>query len=275
MTDFAELHRPAMRTAAPPVLMLHGNAAASWMWSPQVEALGDRLVVTPDLPGFGAHAGEVWPGMAEVADGLADRLAALRITTPVDVVGLSLGGIVALHLAARHPRVVRSLFVTGAMVSPLGATVRATAKLQLLLWKAPWFWKAQAAAFRLPEDGRKTYVEHGLSVSRETARRVLADVTAGGVPAGLADFTAPLLAVVGEREPESTRRSLHAIRAAAPHAKIHVAPGMHHIWNVEDVALFNETMRHWLDGEVHPRLTAVLPDREGWRFRWLRRRWPT
>ncbi|MFF5987891.1 alpha/beta fold hydrolase [Prauserella flavalba] len=257
MTGFAELHEPATDTAAPPVLLLHGNAAASWMWAPQVEAFGDRLVVTPDLPGFGEHAGEVWPGLPEVADRVADRLAALGITTPVDVVGLSLGGIVALHLAARHPGLVRSLFVTGAMVTPLGSTVRATAKLQLLLWNAPWFWKAQAAAFRLPEDGRKTYVEHGLSVSRETARRVLADVTTGGVPDGLKHFTAPLLAVVGEREPRSTRRSLHAVRAAAPHAKVHVVPGMHHIWNVEDVALFNATMRHWLDGEVHPRLTGI------------------
>jgi pimeloyl-ACP methyl ester carboxylesterase len=254
VTGFAEIHRPTAPSDAPPVLLLHGGNVANWMWQPQVEALEDRLVVTPDLPGFGAHAHEVWPGLPVVVDHLADRLAALQITTPVDVVGLSLGGAVALHLAARHPQVIRSLFVTGAIVKPPGPFVTATAKLQLLLWNAPWFWKVQAAAFRLPADSRSIYVQHGLSVSRETARRMLDDVTTGGVPPGLADFTAPLLAVVGEREPKSIRDSLHVIRDVVPHADVRLAPRMHHIWSVEDVDLFNETMRRWLDGQVHPQL---------------------
>lgn len=236
------------------MLLLHGSNVANWMWQPQVDVLQDRLVVTPDLPGFGAHAREVWPGLPAVADHLADRLAALRITTPVDVIGLSLGGVVAPHLAAKHPQVVRSLFVTGAMVEPPRAMVRATTKLQLLLWNAPWFWKAQAAAFRLPADSRSAYVEHGLAVSRETARRVLDDVTTSGVPPGLADFTAPLLAVGGERERRTIRGSLHAVRDVAPHANVLLAPRMHHVWNVEDIGLFNETMRRWLDGQVHPQL---------------------
>jgi len=224
------------------------------MWQPQVDVLDDRIVVTPDLPGFGVHAHEVWPGLPAVVDRLADRIAALRITTPVDVVGLSLGGNVALHLAARHPELIRSLFVTGAMMGRPGTTVRAMARFQLLLWNAPWFWKAQAVAFRLPADARSTYVEHGLSVSRETSRRILDEVTTGGVPPGLADLTAPLLATVGEREPRSTRDSLRLIRDVAPHADVRVVPKLHHIWNVEDVDLFNETMRRWLDGQVHPQL---------------------
>lgn len=254
MTVFAEVHRPTAPSEAPPVLLLHGGNVANWMWQPQVDTLDDRLVVTPDLPGFGSRAHEVWPGLPTVTDCLADRLAALGITTPVDVVGLSLGGLVALHLAARHPQVIRSMFITGAMVEPPGPVVRATAKLQLLLWNVPWFWKAQAVAFRLPADSRSTYVEHGLSVSRATARRMFDDVITGGVPQGLADFTAPLLAVVGEREPQPIRDSLHVIRDVAPHAEVRLAPGMHHIWSVEDVDLFNETMRRWLDGQVHPQL---------------------
>jgi pimeloyl-ACP methyl ester carboxylesterase len=252
-----EVHRPAVPSEAAPVLLLHGGNVAGWMWQPQVDALGDRLVLTPDLPGFGARTHEVWPGLAAGADQLADRLAALRITTPVDVVGLSLGGAVALHLAARHPEAIRSVFVTGAVVEPPGPLVKATARLQLLLWDVPWFWKAQATAFRLPADSRSTYVEHGLSVSRDTARRMFDDVTSGGAPPGLADFTAPLLAVAGEREPRSIRDSLHVIRDVVPHADIRLAPGMHHVWNVEDVDLFNGTMRRWLDGQVHPQLVQV------------------
>lgn len=254
MTTFAEIHRPATASDAAPVLLLHGGIVANWMWQPQVDALADRLVLTPDLPGFGSRTHEVLPDMPGVVDELADRLTALGITTPVDVVGLSFGGIVALHLAGRHPRVIRSALVTGAMITPPAITVRMAAKAQVSLWDAPWFWKAQAAAFRLPADARSTFVRHGLSVSRKTAQRMFDAIATGGIPEGLADLTAPLLAVAGEREPRSVRASLRVVRDLVPHAEVRLAPGMHHVWNIEDAELFNQTTRLWLDGQVHPRL---------------------
>lgn len=262
MTVFADIHRPSAPTDAPPVLLLHGGTVANWMWQPQVGSLDDRLVLTPDLPGFGSRAREVWPGLPTVVDDLANLLARQGITTPIDVVGLSLGGLVALHLAARHPQAVRSLFVSGAPVKPPGPGVKAAAKLQLLLWNAPWFWKAQAAAFRLPAESRRRYVDHGLTVSRATARRMFDDVMAGEVPPGLAAFTAPLLAVVGEREPRSIRASLQVIRYVVPQAEVRLVPGLHHVWSAEGdegVDLFNETLRRWLDGQVNPQLLHLGP----------------
>lgn len=52
------------------------------------------------------------------------------------------------------------------------------------------------------------------------------------------------------------RRSLTTIAEAVPQAAVRLAPGMHHIWNVEDADLFNEVLRSWLAGTVDPRLRA-------------------
>ena len=241
---FPELH-PASTTSRGTVVLLHGGNVANWMWAPQLPALTDFDVLALDLPAFGARVGEPWPGLAAAADDVVARIRSYGIDQPVHLVGLSLGAIVALHVLARHPEAIASGLVSGAAVLPIGGGARATAWLQDRLWDSPGFWRAQARAFRLPADSRELYVEHGLSIDRESARRMLAEVYAGGVP-DLSGFSGGLLAVAGSKEPAAIRHSLAAIAAAAPHVTTRLAPGMHHVWSIEDVALFNDMLRTWV-----------------------------
>jgi pimeloyl-ACP methyl ester carboxylesterase len=260
MSGFPEVHRPETDAAGRPVVMLHGGNVANWMWEPQVAALTDRLVLTPDLPGFGERVRENWPGLDAVADDVVARVTDHGVDGPFDLVGLSLGAVAAVRVLARHPHRVRSAFLTGAPLEQPGAGVRLTARLQLAFWRAPWFWRAMAAAMRLPEDSRERYVTHGLSVRRETASAMVADVYAGGVPEGVGDYSGPLLVIAGEKENGVMRRSLTALAQAAPQAQLRLAPGMHHVWNVEDISLFNEALRSWLNGTTDPRLIPVPQD---------------
>lgn len=99
-------------------MLLHGLGTAQTIWSLVTESLAQtRRVVTLDLPGFGESA-PVGDGfdLEEVSDRLARALAAHQVTAPFDLVGHSLGGAVALTLAARRPNLVRRLI----LVAPAG-----------------------------------------------------------------------------------------------------------------------------------------------------------
>ena len=105
---------------APPVLLLHCRAADGTDWTPIAERLAGgpdpRRVYAPDLRG---HGRSDWPGAEPGAaadvyayeamrDDLRALLAVLGIER-VDVIGHSLGGIVAYLLAQQTPDVVRRL----------------------------------------------------------------------------------------------------------------------------------------------------------------------
>ncbi|WP_026551191.1 alpha/beta hydrolase [Arthrobacter sp. H20] len=253
--QFPVLH-PAHGTSRGCVVFLHGGNVANWMWQRQVEDLTDYQVITPDFPGFGARTAESWIGLDHAADEVAE-LIRTEAEGPVHLVGLSLGAVVALRLLARNPLPVTSAIVSGAAVLGISGVTGAVAGLQLRCWDQPWFWHLQARAFRLPADSYHLYVEHGLSIDSSNARRMLAEVYAGGLPTGLAGYSGRLLALAGSREPRAVIGSLTAIADAAPEGVAATVPGMHHVWNVEDTQLFNEVVRQWINGSMHARLTAV------------------
>jgi pimeloyl-ACP methyl ester carboxylesterase len=101
-----------------PLVLLHGLGTTQQIWSLVTGRLAaSRRVITVDLPGFGESA-PVGDGfdLDEVTDRLARALAAHRVTAPFDLVGHSLGGAVALTLAANRPRLIRRLV----LVAPAG-----------------------------------------------------------------------------------------------------------------------------------------------------------
>jgi pimeloyl-ACP methyl ester carboxylesterase len=94
----------------PPVVLIHGLGGAATNWTELAPLLARRRrVVVPDLPGHGRSAPlaevEGLTSYAEHVGLLAKQLGAL----PAAVVGHSLGGVVALRLAAGRPDDVRAL----------------------------------------------------------------------------------------------------------------------------------------------------------------------
>jgi len=104
----------------PVLLLLHGWAMHGGIFAPLVEALAGRFtVLTVDLPGHGHSRASTLPLVAEtLADVLAAQLEAREPEAPAAaralVAGWSLGGLVALALAARHPQRVRGLVMLAA-----------------------------------------------------------------------------------------------------------------------------------------------------------------
>ena len=90
-------------------VLLHGGAQNAHTWDTVALAL-DRPVVAVDLPGHG-HSSWRDDGDYRVAPLAADVASALAQLAPEAgvVVGMSLGGLVALAVAAGHPELVRRL----------------------------------------------------------------------------------------------------------------------------------------------------------------------
>jgi pimeloyl-ACP methyl ester carboxylesterase len=89
------------------------------MWHPQLTALqGGFRVVALDLPGHGALRDRTfdWDEAVEEIVRVIDEAAGGRAV----VCGLSLGGYLAMDLAARHPERVAGLVISGASAEPSG-----------------------------------------------------------------------------------------------------------------------------------------------------------
>ena len=94
----------------PPLLLIAGLGQGSWAWRDVAPLLdGERTVVTYDNLGTGLlNDRRARTSIAELAE---DALA--QIDEPADLLGLSMGGYVALTLALNEPDRVRSLVLAG------------------------------------------------------------------------------------------------------------------------------------------------------------------
>lgn len=100
-----------------PLVLLHGFLGDSRDWDEVAGALsGQFFCIIPDLPGHGASAiGDVDPeqGMDYVALSLLGMLE-FGPSGPVDIIGYSMGGRIALHFALRYPQRCRRLVLESA-----------------------------------------------------------------------------------------------------------------------------------------------------------------
>lgn len=229
------------------IVFLHGGNTASWMWRGQVQGLPDRHILTPDLPGYGTRAATDWPGLAAVADDVAATIRSRAIEGTAHVVGLSLGGHVALHLMQRHPELVRSCVVTGVAADGFSRLERALIPPQVPLWRHRWYWNLQSVLFRIPADERREFVDVAVAPSAATNRAMCDEIARGSMPRGPFAYRGPLLVVAGEREQRSVRDAFGLIARALPQAQTWIAPRMHHPWNAEDPELFTRMVQTFVD----------------------------
>lgn len=93
-----------------PLLFVHALGLDLSVWEPQFAALGaERDLIAIDLPGHGLSAPlETPPSFDTMAQMLAQCIAHLGLTQ-VDLIGISVGGMIAQTVAVRFPTLVRSL----------------------------------------------------------------------------------------------------------------------------------------------------------------------
>lgn len=132
-----------------PVVLIHGLAGDHTAWLPQVAALKDDYrVIAIDNPGSGDSSTVGDPAStADLADatlGLMDQLGIER----AHVIGRSMGGAVAQHMALKAPDRLQSMAMAAsfARLDPVGAQ-NITNMQQLLRWRSNWAEWAPHAVF--------------------------------------------------------------------------------------------------------------------------------
>jgi pimeloyl-ACP methyl ester carboxylesterase len=238
-----------------PLVLLHGVGANRGIWRHVIHELAaQRLVLAPDLPGFG-DSPPVGPGFSldETAGALAEALGE-RVTAPFDLVGNSLGGAVALILAVQRPELVRRLvLVAPAGFSQMPKLVCAAAgwlsnpvDLYRRLLGSPlmgseiarrvFLWGTVAAPQHMSAQDARAM----LQASRESTRvgAAVAVVLAADLASRLAELDLPLGLIWGARDrivPIATLRSILAVR---PQAVVETIPDAAHVPQFERPAEF-------------------------------------
>ncbi len=108
----------------PPLLLVHGLGGSATNWVELAPLLASQhRVIAPDLPGHGGS--EPLAGLAGLG-AFADRIAAVAAqedALPAPVVGHSLGGLVVLHMALRHPAAVTKLVLAASAGLSIGSRI--------------------------------------------------------------------------------------------------------------------------------------------------------
>ena len=244
---YIEEHGPADGV---PVVFLHGSMVAGWMWMGQVGDLPEFRCLLPDLPGIGRSADEPWTSLAETADRLAKMIRADCADGSAHLVGLSLGGIVGLHVAVRHPNTVRSLVVSGVPYGTIPVLLRILSAAMLGLYRRPWGARVVARMFGIPHDeSMDAFVETALQTDPAALRAVSDEVNRRPLPHGLEAVRVPTLAVVGEKDTAPAKRAVLHLQQVMPNAVGYVVPGVGHQWNAEKRELFSRMVRSWVGSQ--------------------------
>jgi pimeloyl-ACP methyl ester carboxylesterase len=241
----------------PPLILLHGYVGdGSSTWRRQIEALSDEFtVVAWDAPGAG-HSSDP-PDcfrLSDYAECLAGFVDALELQRP-HVAGLSFGGILALELYRRHPRIPATLVLVSAYAGWAGSLPSEVSEQRLQqalqLSGLPPGELVQALVPTLFSDSAPRDLVEGFATSISEFHPVgLRAMARASADADLRDVLprigVPTLLVYGDsdvRAPPDVADSLHA---AIPGSKLVVLPGVGHVCSIEAADRLTAEIRAFL-----------------------------
>ncbi len=231
--------RQAGDVTARVIVLLHGSGRASRMWEPVLRNLSaDWHVLAPDLPGFGRSAG---PFTVSGAAHTVAEIAAVQ-TAPVHLCGVSLGGLIAVRVAALLGTQAASLTVTGTPVVPrrdFPAVLRRYRRLPRAL--LPMFSDV---------TGRRDWL------------RMLDELEATDLRDYLPLVTAPALVVCGSRDWRAVPAACELAKGI-PAGRVWVAPHQGHNWPMTSPELFTKVLTGFIAASGDPVLAAGRPDGGG------------
>ncbi len=222
----------------PTVIFLHGAGMDHSVWALLARAFASHgfNALAPDLPGHGHSSGAALCSIAALADWTAALVDAAGART-ARLVGHSMGSLIALETAARHPQSVAALALI-ATAAPMrvsddllnAAKANDHAAVDMIsLWgegyratiggsETPGLWMLGGAE-RLLERSRPGVIFADLAACNDYAEALSA----------AAKVTAPSIVILGSRDLMTPAKSGKAIAAAIPGCRVEIIEGAGHM----------------------------------------------
>jgi len=227
----------ALDSEKPTVMFVHGTGQdhSIWVLPSRYFARHDRNVLAVDLPGHGRSGGTPLGSVDEMADWVIAVLDAAGLDTAA-IVGHSLGSLVAIAAAARHPERVRAIALVGtAIPMPVSAALLESARqnrheaIEMLNF---WGYSKSAQLGGSPTPGQ-WMLGNGLRLMEQAAPgAIYADLNAcNEYVEGMehaASVHCPALLILGARDQLTPARSAEALARTLPEAETVVLEGCGH-----------------------------------------------
>jgi pimeloyl-ACP methyl ester carboxylesterase len=221
-----------------PLVLLHGLGGSSDWWRHNIEVLAERYLVSAvDLVGFGRNRFFLrrsnLPLRFDDIAALLARWIESSFDGPVHLAGNSLGGQIAIHLAATRPDLIRSLVLIDATGIPF--EIAPGAHIENIAMPHGW----RSFLLILTRD----LVRAGPTALAVAFARLLHD----DARPLMRKLTMPVLLIWGEHDPLVPLTYAKQMLEEMPHATLRVIPRAGHVPMWENPREFNHTLLSFLD----------------------------
>ncbi len=235
----------------PPLVLLHGFTGSARAWGPFADALAaENRVIAVDIAGHGLSDAPSAIRHYHMQRAVEDVVAAVKFAGygRAAWLGYSMGGRLALHVAAAHPEAVGSAILIGASpgIAEAGERAQRVAADEELARRieadgVPAFidyWEnipLFASQLSLPEATRAAIRAGRLGNSAEGLANSLRGMGAGAqepLKSALPKMAMPMLLLAGDNDAKYTAIA-GEMAAALPHARAVVVPGAGHAAHLE------------------------------------------
>lgn len=241
--------------SGPLLVLLHPFPMDHRYWQAQVEHFSPHYqVLTPDLRGFGNSDGfeEKTASIEQMADDLAALLDRLKITEPIVLCGLSIGGYVALRFAQKYFSRLHALVICDSRAQADTNETKAgrDRMIAFAAQHAPGEIVQKVLSGLLGKTSLRTrpeliqrVQEIGSSQSQQAILEALAALRDRPDATGwLSAITIPTLLIFGEEDALAPSHVIETLQVGLPNSTLVKLPKAGHFSSLEQPALFNEAL---------------------------------